>query len=280
MKGEAMSSAEKFLAVLVLLGVVLAVLWFGGAFSPEKTSAPTVAEAIVAAERARAELVDTEKALRQAEEQAAALAQEAEQKERELAVLKARQEAERKAAERALRQAIQADVAARQEPEPVPTVEEIPAVEKIKCHACRGLGTVACTRCRWSGKVKAAKPCPLCGGVIQTCPTCIGAGTIQCGRCRARGTVIMEVLEDVRNTRGPTVRRAVACPDCGGDGRVPCPNERCEKGVLMCARCRNRGTITVIETCPVCNGKYRVECPFCKGAGEVEKPAEAAEEPK
>lgn len=89
--------------------------------------------------------------------------------------------------------------------------------EKVVCNECSGVGTIK----------------------IQTrCDDCRGRGKVTCRQCSGTGK-----WGDIYPTKG--IYEPPTCSLCSGTGITKCNN------------CQGKGEITIIKTCPKCNGAGR-----------------------
>ena len=99
------------------------------------------------------------------------------------------------------------------------------------------------------------EPCPAChghGGTIYQ-----GGRTVACPHCGGRGRVPASNASYYDEATKPYI---VLCPYCLGGQSASCPN---------CTSVDSAGS-GVNQDCPLCHGKGIVYCPTCLGAGFID----------
>jgi hypothetical protein len=79
-----------------------------------------------------------------------------------------------------------------------------------------------------------------------------------------------EGIEEKSETKTQIETELRVCPECSGNGNIPCPNLDCEEGFIHFSPFKIRnGRLISKEKCSTCIGKSTIICRMCKGEGKI-----------
>lgn len=184
----------------------------------------------------------------------------------------------------------------------------------MECKTCRGDGYKECVGCKGSGDMGDCKRCdgdstilcPSCKEEPVTCKICLGATKIvkkwgaskrrvTCPGCAGEGKSTSgdknrtgckcDQCSTTNYDGGWTNTGTINCPDCDGDGRIPClvckdKEGSHDPGQIECEDCDGRGEIDCTNrgcsygtiSCAECDGDGNTgDCGACDGDGKLGK---------
>lgn len=188
-----------------------------------------------------------------------------------------------------------------------------------ECKRCDGDTTIDCPTCKGNPVI-----CKICSGATKivkkwgagkrtvVCPGCAGEGkgtsgdknrtgckcdqcgtdnygyfdrdkwsnrgTINCPDCDGNGRIPCSACKDKEGSHDPG---QIECKDCDGDGQKDCPNDNCRYGTVSCEECDGDGDMGECEKCdgsghlgkcknPKCDDG-KTKCGVCNGSGDRPK---------